>query len=81
MTKYCRSVSEIKSCFCGEQAQEVLRKVGSLRVRADNVAVDDMAERCDRLEQEMLMREGGMGLDTRSKSSLKSGESLGEGSI
>ena len=42
-----------------------------------------MAERCDRLEQEMLMRDGGIviGIDTRSKSSLKSGDSLGEGSI
>lgn len=40
--------------------------------------VDDMAERCDRLEQEMLMRDGGMGMgiDTRSKSSIKSGDSL-----
>lgn len=44
------------------------------------LTVDDMAERCDRLEQEMLMREGGMGIDTRSKSSLKSSDSLGEGS-
>lgn len=47
----------------------------------DGGVVDDMAERCDRLEQEMLMREGGVGLDTRSKASLRSGDSLGEGSI
>lgn len=42
--------------------------------------MDDMAERCDRLEQEMLMRDGdvgGGGIDTRSKSTLKSGESMG----
>lgn len=38
-------------------------------------AVDDMAERCDRLEQEMLMRDAGSSLDTRSKSTLKSSES------
>lgn len=38
--------------------------------------VDDMAERCDRLEQEMMMRDGGFGIDTRSKSSIKSGDSL-----
>ena len=34
--------------------------------------VDDMAERCDRLEQEMLTRDAS--IDTRSKSTLKSGE-------
>lgn len=49
--------------------------------RADDRTVDDMAERCDRLEQEMLMRDhdGGAGMDTRSKSTLKSGESMGAG--
>lgn len=37
--------------------------------------LDDMAERCDRLEQEMLMRDASAsGLDTRSKSSLKDGD-------
>ena len=49
-------------------------------VQADSFVVDDMAERCDRLEQEMLMRDGGLGIDTRSKTSLKSGDSLVEGS-
>lgn len=39
--------------------------------------MDDMAERCDRLEQEMLMRDAGSSIDTRSKSTLKSGESMG----
>lgn len=44
--------------------------------QADNFLVDDMAERCDRLEQEMLMRDGGLGIDTRSKASIKSGDSF-----
>lgn len=51
-------------------------------LQADELwTVDDMAERCDKLEQEMLMRDGGSGIDTRSKSSTKSGDSLVEGSM
>lgn len=45
--------------------------------------MDDMAERCDRLEQEMLMRDGdgagtgtGTGVDARSKSTLESEEGV-----
>lgn len=34
--------------------------------------LDDMAERCDRLEQEMLMRDAGSSIDSRSKSTLSS---------
>ena len=36
--------------------------------------MDDMAERCDRLEQEMLMRD--TGVDNRSKSTLTSVDSI-----
>ena len=64
-------------------SDEILTKRESLAWRkgmmcADELlVVDDMAERCDRLEQEMLMRDAS-GIDTRSKSTLKSGESTGD---
>lgn len=46
------------------------------RKMIDPSTVDDMADRCDRLEQEMLMRDVS-NVDTRSKSTLKSGDSTG----
>jgi len=37
-----------------------------------------MAERCDRLEQEMLVRDGSGGIDGRSKSTLVGGSGDGD---